>query len=117
MLESADCAESSDAITAEETVKDPFVLEFLGLRDEYSESDLEEALIHNLTDFLLELGDDSHFWDDKRGFVSMTLGSYRSPLLSPPPAVFGRHRSQVANSATPMPGRCIYISITPASIG
>ena len=54
-------AEPSDAITAEEAVKDPFVLEFLGLRDEYSESDLEEALIHNLTDFLLELGDDFAF--------------------------------------------------------
>jgi hypothetical protein len=53
MLEGAGHAEPGDAITAEETVKDPFVLEFLGLRDEYSESDLEAALIHNLTDFLL----------------------------------------------------------------
>lgn len=61
MLEGAGRAEPSDAITAEETVKDPFVLEFLGLRDEYSESDLEAALIHNLTDFLLELGDDFAF--------------------------------------------------------
>jgi predicted nuclease of restriction endonuclease-like (RecB) superfamily len=61
MLEGAGSAEPSDAITAEETVKDPFVLEFLGLRDEYSESDLEAALIHNLTDFLLELGDDFAF--------------------------------------------------------
>src|SRR3984957_1374696 len=51
MLEDAGRAEPSDAITAEEAVKDPFVLEFLGLKDEYSESDLEAALIHNLTDF------------------------------------------------------------------
>jgi hypothetical protein len=56
MLEGAGHADPSNAITAEEAVKDPFVLEFLGLRDEYSESDLEAALIHNLTDFLLELG-------------------------------------------------------------
>jgi predicted nuclease of restriction endonuclease-like (RecB) superfamily len=55
VLERAGYSEPSDAITAEETVKDPFVLEFLGLRDESSESDLEAALIHNLTDFLLEL--------------------------------------------------------------
>ena len=48
-------------ITPEEAIKDPFVLEFLDLKDEYSESDLEEALIQHLTDFLLELGDDFAF--------------------------------------------------------
>lgn len=31
-------------------------MEFLNLKDEYSESDLEDALIHKLEDFLLELG-------------------------------------------------------------
>lgn len=54
-------AKSGDTVTAEEAIKDPFVLEFLGLKDEYSESELEEALIHHLTDFLLELGDDFAF--------------------------------------------------------
>lgn len=33
----------------------------LGLKDEYSESDLEEALIHHLETFLLELGSDFAF--------------------------------------------------------
>lgn len=61
MLEKAEIAEAGDTVTPEEAIKDPFVLEFLGLKDEYSESDLEEALIHNLTDFLLELGDDFAF--------------------------------------------------------
>jgi predicted nuclease of restriction endonuclease-like (RecB) superfamily len=51
----------ADLITPEEAIKDPFVLEFLDLKDEYSESDLEEALIQRLTDFLLELGDDFAF--------------------------------------------------------
>jgi hypothetical protein len=37
------------------------VLEFLGLRDEYSESELEEALIRQLENFLLELGGDFAF--------------------------------------------------------
>jgi predicted nuclease of restriction endonuclease-like (RecB) superfamily len=37
-------------------IRDPFILEFLGLKDEYSESDLEEALIQNFESFLLELG-------------------------------------------------------------
>ncbi|MDR2620779.1 MAG: PDDEXK nuclease domain-containing protein, partial [Propionibacteriaceae bacterium] len=50
-----------DAVIAEESVKDPLVLEFLGLKDEYSETDLEDALITHLTDFLLELGDDFAF--------------------------------------------------------
>jgi hypothetical protein len=54
-------AEPGDTITPEEAIKDPFVLEFLDLKDEYSESDLEEALIQHLTDFLLELGDDFAF--------------------------------------------------------
>lgn len=61
MLEKAQAPESSDAITPEEAIKDPFVLEFLDLKDEYSESDLEEALIRHLADFLLELGDDFAF--------------------------------------------------------
>jgi len=40
----------------EDEIKDPYVLEFLGLKDEYSESQLEEALIKHLEYFLLELG-------------------------------------------------------------
>ncbi|MBF0386974.1 MAG: DUF1016 family protein [Candidatus Omnitrophica bacterium] len=40
----------------EDEVKDPYVLEFLGLRDEYSESDLEDGLIRHLEHFLLEMG-------------------------------------------------------------
>ncbi len=50
-----------DYVAPEEVIKDPYVLEFLGLRDEYSESDLEEALIHHLECFLLELGGDFAF--------------------------------------------------------
>ncbi|HLO68175.1 MAG TPA: PDDEXK nuclease domain-containing protein [Holophaga sp.] len=50
-----------DLPTPAEAVRDPFVLEFLGLKDDYSESDLEEALVAHLQDFLLELGDDFAF--------------------------------------------------------
>ena len=49
-----------------EQIKDPFVLEFLDLRDEYSESDLEEALVRHLETFLLELGDDFCFMGRQR---------------------------------------------------
>lgn len=61
MLEKGERAEPGDALTAEQALKDPFVLEFLGLKDEYSESELEDALVRHLADFLLELGDDFAF--------------------------------------------------------
>ena len=61
MLEKAEVAEPGDTITPEKAIKDPFVLEFFDLKDEYSETDHEEALIQHLTDFLLELGDDFAF--------------------------------------------------------
>ena len=51
----------ADAVNARAAIRDPFVLEFLDLKDEYSETDLEEALIDKLADFLLELGDDFTF--------------------------------------------------------
>lgn len=43
---------------ASDLVKDPYILEFLGLeeRRKYSETDLEEKIITNLEKFLLELG-------------------------------------------------------------
>lgn len=61
MLTSAQDKRPEDIVRPAETVKDPFVLEFLDLKDEYSESDLEEALIQRLETFLLELGDDFCF--------------------------------------------------------
>ena len=66
MLERAEKSEPSDLVTPEEATKDPFVLEFLDLKDEYSESDLEAALIQHLVDFLLELGDDFAFLGRQR---------------------------------------------------
>jgi len=66
MLEKAENSEPGDLVTPEEAIKDPFVLEFLHLKDEYSESDLEEALIRRLADFLLELGDDFAFLGRQR---------------------------------------------------
>lgn len=61
MLKKGQKAISEDSMTPEEKIKDPFVLEFLDLKDEYSENDLEEALIRHLEAFLLELGDDFTF--------------------------------------------------------
>ena len=54
-------ARPADAVSAREEIKDPFVLEFLDLKDEYGEDELEEALVRHLESFLLELGNDFTF--------------------------------------------------------
>lgn len=61
MLVKGAAPKSEDAVTPDEAVKDPYVLEFLNLKDEYSETELEDGLIHRLEDFLLELGGDFTF--------------------------------------------------------
>lgn len=48
-------------VLPEQAIRNPFILEFLNLKDEYSESDLEDALLSHLMDFMLELGDDFAF--------------------------------------------------------
>ena len=57
MLEKAHIPLPEDAVTVEDVIRDPYLLEFLNLKDEYSESDLEEAIIRHLEWFLLELGE------------------------------------------------------------
>ena len=61
MLKKGAVQKPQDRTSPEEEIKDPYVLEFLGLKDEYSENDLEEALIRHLESFLLELGGDFTF--------------------------------------------------------
>jgi predicted nuclease of restriction endonuclease-like (RecB) superfamily len=61
MLTKGARATPEDLLTADEEIRDPLVLGFLNLRDEYSEQELEGALIEHLETFLLELGDDFAF--------------------------------------------------------
>jgi predicted nuclease of restriction endonuclease-like (RecB) superfamily len=61
ILRKSAVATPDDAVSPEEEIKDPYVLEFLRLKDEYSETDLEESLIRHLESFLLELGGDFTF--------------------------------------------------------
>lgn len=61
ILSESDGLHTGGGLTAEEEIKDPYVLEFLGLKDEYSEGELEEALLEKLQAFLLELGGDFAF--------------------------------------------------------
>jgi predicted nuclease of restriction endonuclease-like (RecB) superfamily len=50
-----------ETVRYEDVFKDPYVLDFLGLKGAYSEKDLEAAIIRNLEQFLSELGSDFCF--------------------------------------------------------
>ena len=59
---------AEDLVLPDEEIKDPFVLEFLNLKDEYSERELGEALIERMEYFLLERGIDFCFLNRKKRF-------------------------------------------------
>lgn len=61
MLKKGAKPQPGEALTAAEAIRDPLVLEFLNLRDEYSETEMEDALIRHLETFLMELGSDFAF--------------------------------------------------------
>jgi len=46
----------SGQVNQDMVLKDPYVLDFLGLNDSYLEKDLEDAILRELQQFLLELG-------------------------------------------------------------
>lgn len=47
---------ASQSQLAKELLKDPYHFEFLTMKEEYDEQDLEDALVSNVTRFLMELG-------------------------------------------------------------
>jgi len=47
---------SNGDLHADILLKDPYLLDFLDLKDKYLEKDLEDAILKQLEDFLLELG-------------------------------------------------------------
>jgi predicted nuclease of restriction endonuclease-like (RecB) superfamily len=80
MLTKGQQTRPKDLVSPEQEIKDPYVLEFLDLKDEYSESELEAALIEKLEHFLLELGGDFAFIGRQR---RLRIGDewYRIDLL------------------------------------
>lgn len=54
--EELDALRDQDRISPDLVFRDPYVLDFLGLRDRYLERDLEDAILRELEQFLLELG-------------------------------------------------------------
>ena len=62
----------ADRLTPELVFRDPYLLDFLGLKDTYSERDLEAAILRELERFLLELGTDFAFIARQK---RMTIGN------------------------------------------
>ncbi len=60
---------TEDRLTPDLVFKDPYVLDFLGLRDTYSEKDLEAALLREIEGFLLELGSGFAFLERQKRIV------------------------------------------------
>jgi predicted nuclease of restriction endonuclease-like (RecB) superfamily len=81
--------------TPKDIIKDPYVLEFLGLKEnkEYLENELEQGLIDKLQDFLLELGKGFSFIarqkritiDDDHSFLSRQQPKLAKGEASNPP--------------------------------
>jgi hypothetical protein len=63
-----------DAVSADEEIRNPLVLEFLNLKDEYSESDLEDALIRHLETSCSNSATSLRLSADKSGCGSATNG-------------------------------------------
>ena len=49
--------------------RDPYILDFLGLKDTYSEKDLENAILDELEKFILEFGSDFAFMARQKHFI------------------------------------------------
>ncbi|MGA7928971.1 MAG: PDDEXK nuclease domain-containing protein [Candidatus Sulfotelmatobacter sp.] len=62
----------ADRLTPDLVFRDPYLLDFLGLKDTYSERDLEAAILRELERFLLELGADFAFVARQK---RMTIGN------------------------------------------
>jgi predicted nuclease of restriction endonuclease-like (RecB) superfamily len=69
--------------------RDPYVLDFLGLTDSFSEKDLESAILHELQRFIIELGTDFAFLarqkritiDDKDYYIDLLFFHRRLKCL------------------------------------
>ncbi|MBK7048425.1 MAG: YhcG family protein [bacterium] len=111
--------QGQEVITPQDVVKDPLVLEFLGLqeRPHWRERDLEQAIIDHLQEFMLELGkgfsfvarqkritlDGDHFFVDLVLYNRLLRSSAGSELT---PAGFSRMTGTPARPRGTMASRC-----------
>lgn len=67
-------------LTPDLVFRDPYVLEFLGLKDTFSEKDLESAIIAELQSFIIELGSDFAFMARQKR-ITIDNRDYKMDLL------------------------------------
>jgi predicted nuclease of restriction endonuclease-like (RecB) superfamily len=60
---------SSEQPSLGNTFKDPYILDFLNLKNTHLEEDLEEAILHELESFILELGKGFAFMERQKRMV------------------------------------------------
>lgn len=74
-------------------LKDPYMLDFIGLADRYLEKDLEDAILRELETFLLELGAGFSFIARQKAHPARRRGLlHRLVVLQPAPAALGGGR-------------------------
>lgn len=59
----------NEEISSDIVLKDPYILDFLGLKDRYLEKDLEDAILRELELFILELGVGFSFIDRQKRII------------------------------------------------
>ena len=65
---------NSILLTPDLVFRDPYILDFLGLQDAYSEKTLEDAILSELERFILELGQGFSFIErQKRMLIGPSL--------------------------------------------
>jgi len=69
------------SVVPRDTFTDPMILDLLGLHDSYSERDLEESVLHDMKDFLMEVGDGFTFVANQMRLPVSDKKSYRLDLL------------------------------------
>lgn len=70
-----------DKVTPDLVFRDPYILDFLHLKDTYSETDLESAIIREMESFLMELGDGFAFVARQKRFTLDDVDYYMDLLF------------------------------------
>ncbi len=78
---------AEDALTPDLVLQDPYLLDFFGLKDTYSEKDLESALLREIERFLLEAGAGFTFvnWGRSCNYNFLPANVVRLPHAVPSP--------------------------------
>ena len=75
-----DALRDEGKMSADLAFRDPYVLDFLGLRDNFSEKELEKALVADMRNAILELGGDMAFLAEQK-HISVDNEDYYLDLL------------------------------------